>query len=143
MSRTMASLGTLVRVWTDVGTKKPIPLLAKVVDKDGKILVIRYLTENKDGIWRYEEDSYEVEDCPESVAEYLKTDLEEDIGFKFFEDGFIKVESDDDYIPDSEDEGSSDEDEEDEDTDEDDEEEAESIEDAEEVEEEEEYSLDE
>ena len=143
MSRTMASLGTLVRVWTDVGAKKPIPLLAKVVDKDDKILTIRYLSENKDGIWRYEEDSYEVEDCPESIAEYLKTDLEEDIGFRSLDGGFIKVESDDDYIPDSEDEDSSDEEDEDEDedTEEETEEEVDSVEDDEE--EEEEYSLDE
>lgn len=117
----MTSAGSLVRVWTDVGARKPLPLLAKIVEKDGVILVIRYLSENKiDGIWRYEDDTYEVEDCPESIAEYLKTDDEEKIGFKLVDDGFVKMESDDDYVPDSDDEDEES-DEEDDETDESDE----------------------
>jgi hypothetical protein len=116
----MTSAGSLVRVWTDVGARKPLPLLAKIVEKDGVILIIRYLSENKiDGIWRYEDETYEVEDCPESIAEYLKTDNEENIGFKLVDDGFVKMESDDDYIPDS-DEEDEESDEEDDETDEDD-----------------------
>jgi hypothetical protein len=105
----MTTPGSLVRVWTDVGARKPLPLLAKIVEKDGIILVIRYLSEEPDGVWRYEDDTYEVEDCPESIAEYLKTEREEDIGFKPTDDGFMKMESDDDYVPDSEDEESEDE----------------------------------
>jgi len=117
----MTSPGSLVRVWTDVGARKPVPLLAKVVEKDGIILVIRYLSENKeDGIWRYEDDTYEVEDCPESIAEYLKTDDEENIGFKLVDDGFVKMESDDDYVPDSDEENEESDEETDEETDEDD-----------------------
>jgi hypothetical protein len=115
----MTSSGSLVRVWTDVGARKPIPLLAKVVEKDGIILVIRYLSENKeDGIWRYEDETYEVEDCPESIAEYLKTDNEENIGFKIVDDGFVKMESDDDYVPDSDEEDEESDEESDEETDE-------------------------
>jgi hypothetical protein len=115
----MTTPGSLVRVWTDVGARKPVPLLAKVVEKDGIILVIRYLSENKeDGIWRYEDDTYEVEDCPESIAEYLKTDDEENIGFKPVDDGFVKMESDDDYVPDSDEENEESDEESDEETDE-------------------------
>lgn len=93
-----------MRVWTDVGARKPLPLLAKIVEKDGVILVIKYLSEDSDNIWRYEDDTYEVEDCQESIAEYLGTSNEEDVGFKSLDDGFMKMESDDDYVPESEDE---------------------------------------
>ena len=115
----MTTLGSLIRVWTDVGARKPVPLLAKVVEQDGIILVIRYLSENKeDGIWRYEDDTYEVEDCPESIAEYCNTDNEENIGFKIVDDGFVKMESDDDYVPDSDEEDEETDDETDEETEE-------------------------
>jgi hypothetical protein len=136
------TVGSLIRVWTDVGTKKPVPLLAKVVEKDGRILVIRYLTE-EDGVWRYEDETYEVEDCPESVAERLNTFLEEDIGFKCIDDGFIKVESDDDYIPDSDEEENEDDEDEDDETEEDEEDEEELDDDVETEEDEEEENVDE
>lgn len=109
---------SLVRVWTDVGARKPAALLAKIIEKDGVILTIRYLSESDDHIWRYEEDTYEIDD--DSVAEYLKTDNEEDVGFLKHEDGFIKTDSDDDYVPSSE--GESDTESSDEDLDEEDEE---------------------
>ena len=89
--------GGLVRVWTDVGARKPVALLAKIIEKDGVILTIRYLSESADHIWRYETDPYEIDD--DSIAEYLKTDKEDDIGFVAHEDGFLKVESDEDYVP--------------------------------------------
>jgi hypothetical protein len=89
--------GSLVRVWTDVGARKPVALLAKIIEKDGVILTIRYLSESNDHIWRYETDTYEIDD--DSIAEYLKTDKEDDIGFVAHEDGFLKVESDEDYVP--------------------------------------------
>ena len=101
--------GSLVRVWTDVGSRKPVPLLAKIVEENGVIFTIRYLSESDDKIWRYEDDTYEVDD--ESIAEYLKTSDECDVGFAPLEDGFIKVESDDDYVP-SDEESDDDEDEE-------------------------------
>jgi len=88
---------SLVKVWTDVGSRKPVPLLARIVEKQGKIFTIRYLSESDDKIWRYEDDTYEIDN--ESIAEYLKTDMEEDVGFKTYDDGFLKIDSDDDYIP--------------------------------------------
>ena len=98
----MTRVGDLVRVWTDVGSRKPVPLLAKIVEENGVIFTIRYLSESDDKIWRYEEDTYEVDD--ESIAEYLKTSDECDVGFAPVDDGFVKVESDDDYVPSDEDE---------------------------------------
>jgi len=99
-----------VRVWTDVGSRKPVPLLAKIVEENGVIFTIRYLSESDDKIWRYEEDTYEVDD--ESIAEYLKTSDECDVGFAPVDDGFVKVESDDDYVPSDEEDEDEDEDEE-------------------------------
>lgn len=112
----------LVRVWTDVGARKPVPLIAKIIDKDGVIFTIRYLSESDDKIWRYEDETYEIDD--DSIAEYLNTDLEEDVGFKIFKDGFVKSDSDDDYIPSDteEDETEEDDEEEEEDFEEDEEE---------------------
>ena len=101
---------SLVRVWTDVGARKPVPLLAKIVEKNGVIFTIRYLSESDDKIWRYEEDTYEIDD--DSIAEYLKTDSEENIGFVPHDDGFIKIDSDSDYAPSSEEESEDEEDEE-------------------------------
>jgi len=98
----MSSVGNLVRVWTDVGARKPVPLLAKIVEENGCIFTIRYLSESDDKIWRYEVDTYEIDN--DSISEYLKTSDENDVGFKVFDDGFIKFESDDDYIPSDEDE---------------------------------------
>jgi hypothetical protein len=62
-------------------------------EKDGIILVIRYLSENRDKIWRYEDETYEVENCPESIAEYLDTDKEDEVGFLPCEGGFRKMDS--------------------------------------------------
>ena len=99
----------LVRVWTDIGARKPVALLAKIVERDGVIFTIRYLTESDDKIWRYEEDTYEIDD--DSIAEHLGTASEEDIGFRPVEDGFVKMDSDEDYVPSSEDDETSDDDE--------------------------------
>lgn len=97
---------SLVRVWTDVGARKPVALLAKIIEKDGVILTIRYLSESDDHIWRYETDTYEIDD--DSVAEYLKTNSETDLGFVEHEDGFLRVDSDEDYMPSGEDASESD-----------------------------------
>ena len=106
----------LVRVWTDVGARKPVALLAKIVERDGVIFTIRYLSESDDKIWRYEDDTYEIDD--DSIAEHLGTTCEEDIGFRPFDDGFVKADSDEDYVPSSEeDETDDDDDEDDEDED--------------------------
>ena len=111
---------SLVRVWTDVGARKPAALLAKIVEKDGVILTIRYLSESDDHIWRYEEDTYDIDD--DSIAEYLKTDREEDLGYVKHDDGFLKVDSDEDYVPSEEDEETDEDEDEDEDTEEEDDE---------------------
>lgn len=94
---------SLVRVWTDVGARKPVALLAKIVEKDGIICTIRYLSECGDKIWRYEDDTYEIDD--DSIAEHLNTDHEDEIGFVPADDGFVKVlvAEDDDYVPSDED----------------------------------------
>ena len=104
---------SLVRVWTDVGARKPVSLLAKIVEKDGVIFTIRYLSECEDKIWRYEEDTYEIDD--DSIAEHLNTDHEDEIGFAPADDGFVKVLAgdDDDYVPTDEDVSETESDEED------------------------------
>ena len=124
-------MSSLVRVWTDVGARKPAALLAKIIEKDGVILTIRYLSESDDHIWRYETDTYEIDD--DSVAEYLKTDSEIELGFVVHEDGFLRVDSDEDYVPSDDDasesesyEEDSDEESDEEDFDEDEESDAES-----------------
>ena len=123
----MCSLdGSLVRVWTDVGARKPVALLAKIIEKDGVILTIRYLSESDDHIWRYETDTYEIDE--DHVAEYLTANSEVELGFIIHEDGFVKVDADEDYVPSEEGESDSDEesdaDEEDDDVEEFDEEES-------------------
>ena len=94
---------SLVRVWTDVGQKKPKALLAKIFKKRAGSYTIRYLSalssENAK-VFKYEDDEYEVDD--ESISEWLKTDLEADLGFEAQDDGtWAKVDSDSDYEPES------------------------------------------
>jgi hypothetical protein len=116
---------SLVKVWTDVGKKHPVPLIAKIIEIDGPILTIKYLSEGKDKIWKYEEDTYDIEE--DSIAEHLKTNDESILGFRPLDDGtFIPVQdenSDDEYIPEDEDEDEEDSDDDlDDETDEEDEE---------------------
>jgi len=105
---------SLVRVWTDVGQKKPKALLAKIFKKSGGAFTIRYLSALPENakVFKYEDDEYEVDD--ESISEWLDTDLEMDLGFEAQDDGsYIKIESDPDYEPsDSGDETESDDDDE-------------------------------
>ena len=111
---------SLVRVWTDVGEKKPKALLAKIFKKSGGVFTIRYLSAVPENVkvFKYEDDEYEVDD--ESISEWLDTDFETDLGFEAQDDGsYTKIESDPDYQPsDSEDETESDDDEFDEEGDE-------------------------
>jgi len=110
---------SLVRVWTDVGQRKPVPLLAKIIERNGVIFTIRYLTEGAGGVWSYEDDTYDVDD--ESISEYLNNDSEESLGFmKIGDNEFTKDSSDDDYVPSDDDDD--DDDEEDEEDEEDDDE---------------------
>jgi hypothetical protein len=115
---------SLVRVWTNVGQKKPKALLAKIFSSaEGPEYTIRYLSsvseEDDKGrtIFRYEDDIYTVDD--ESICEWLGTDEETDIGYAYAGDGaWVKGDADSDYVPDSSDEDETD-DEEDVPTDED------------------------
>lgn len=131
---------SLVRVWTDIGTRKPVPLIAKIVQHKTKTMEIKYLSKCPDKLWRYEVETYEIDS--DSVAEWLGTDYETDVGFTEGPDGtYTKYDSDEDYAPNMSDEEETDEDE---DLDEEDENEEEFEEEFEEEEEEEEdFSVDE
>jgi hypothetical protein len=99
----------LVRVLTDIGGTKPVPLLARVVEERDNSYTIVYLSPSEDKdhgrtIYRYESDPYEIDD--DYVVEYI--DDEEQAGFEpaTTSDGWIKhvYDSDDDYEPSEEDE---------------------------------------
>jgi hypothetical protein len=97
---------SLVRVWTDVGEKKPKALLAKIFFQKDGVYTIRYLSPFGT-FYKYEEDEYEIDD--DSVCEWLGTDDEEDIGFEAQGDGtFKRAESDPDYEPSESEEDESD-----------------------------------
>jgi len=78
----------MIKVWTDIGARKPVPLVAKIVETKGSIFIIRYLQECDDKIWRYEDETYEIDE--DSIQEDLDTCLETDIGFRALGDGFIQ-----------------------------------------------------
>lgn len=109
----------LVRVWTDVGSEKNVSLVARIIETNGPIFTIQFLspTETKDKhgctIYRYEDETYQIDD--DSITHYLDTSDEGDVGFVTIGEGeWIRTgdESDEDYIPSEED--SDDDDEEDE-----------------------------
>ena len=108
---------TLVRVWTDVGSDKNVSLVARIIETNGPIFTIQFLspTETKDKhgstIYKYEDETYQIED--DSITHYLDTSDEIDIGFVAVGDGeWIRTsdESDEDYVPSEEDDDDEDED---------------------------------
>ena len=112
---------SLVRVWTDVGSDKNVSLVARIIETNGPIFTIQFLspTETKDKhgctIYRYEDDTYQVDD--DSITHYLDTSDEGDVGFVSVGEGeWIRTsdESDEEYIPSEEDSDDDEEDEEDE-----------------------------
>ena len=112
---------SLVRVWTDVGSDKNVSLVARIIETNGPIFTIQFLspTEIKDKhgctIYKYEDDTYQIDD--DSITHYLDTSDEGDVGFVSVGDGeWIRTsdESDEDYIPSEEDSDDDEEDEEDE-----------------------------
>lgn len=119
----------LVRVWTDIGQKKPKPLLARIVNSKSKVYTIQYLSPTEDRLkgktlYRYEDETYEVDD--DSIYEYLNLSTEFDMGFVEVEGGYVKDDSDEEYVPsDPEEEEDFDEEDSDDDSDEEDEEEGE------------------
>jgi hypothetical protein len=101
---------SLVRVWTDVGTDKNVSLVARIIETNGPIFTIQFLspTENKDKhgctIYKYEDETYQIDD--DSITHYLDTSDEGDIGFVSVGEGeWIRTgdDSDEDYIPSEED----------------------------------------
>ena len=114
----------LVRVWTDVGSEKNVSLVARIIETNGPLFTIQFLspTENKNKhgctIYKYEDETYQIDD--DSITHYLDTSDEGDIGFVSIGEGeWIRTsdESDEDYIPSEEDSDDDEEDEEDEDVD--------------------------
>jgi hypothetical protein len=110
----------LVRVWTDVGSDKNVSLVARIIETNGPIFTIQFLspTETKDKhgctIYRYEDETYQIDD--DSITHYLDTSDEGDVGFVTIGEGeWIRTgdESDEDYIPSEEDSDDDEEDEED------------------------------
>jgi hypothetical protein len=111
---------SLVRVWTDVGSDKNVSLVARIIETNGPIFTIQFLspTETKDKhgctIYRYEDDTYQIDD--DSITHYLDTSDEGDIGFVSVGEGeWIRTgdESDEDYVPSEEDSDDEEDDEED------------------------------
>ena len=99
----------LVRVLTDIGGPKPVPLLARVTEERDNSYTIVYLSPSEDKdhgrtIYRYESDTYDIDD--DYVVEYI--DDEGQAGFEPAKttDGWIKqvYDSDDDYEPSDDDE---------------------------------------
>ena len=130
----------LVRVWTDIGQKKPRPLLARIVNSKAKLYTIQYLSPTEDRLkgktlYRYEDETYEVDD--DSIYEYLSLSTEFDMGFVEVEGGYVKDESDEEYVP--SDQSDDDEDDYEEDSDEEDEEDEEEFEDEDDYESEEDF----
>ena len=112
---------SLVRVWTDVGADKNVSLLARILETDGTIFSIQFLspTENKtkhgSTIYKYEDEVYQIDD--DSITHYLDTNDECDVGFVSVGTGeWIRTsdESDEDYVP-SEEESDDDEEDDEED----------------------------
>ena len=101
----------LVKVWTELPSGKNKSLLAKVIETNGAVMTIQYLsaTDDKDHgriVYKYEEQTYEVED--DSITEYIGDTDESDVGFIKVNDGFVRYESDSDYVPSDESEDVSD-----------------------------------
>jgi hypothetical protein len=116
---------SLVRVWTDVGSDKNVSIVARIIETNGPIFTIQFLspTETKDKhgctIYKYEDETYQIDD--DSITHYLDTSDEGDIGFVSVGEGeWIRTgdESDEDYIPSEEDSDDDDEEEEEDDVDE-------------------------
>jgi hypothetical protein len=107
----------LIKVLTELPGGKTVALLARIFENKGDTFVIRYLspTEEKDHgcvVYRYEDQMYDIDD--DSITAYLGTDEEEDVGFRrTATDGFVRADSDSDYVPSSEEESDSDESDED------------------------------
>jgi hypothetical protein len=96
----------LIKVLTELPSGKTTALVARIFDTKDDIFTIRYLSPSEDRdhgciVYRYEDQTYEIDD--DSITSYLGTDDETDIGFKRTQDdGFVRCDSDSDYVPSSE-----------------------------------------
>lgn len=96
----------LIKVLTELPSGKTTSLVARIFDRTGDIFTIRYLSPSEDTdhgcvVYRYEDQTYEIDD--DSITSYLGTDDETDIGFRAVLDGgFVRCDSDSDYVPSSE-----------------------------------------
>lgn len=96
----------LIKVLTELPSGKTTSLVARIFDTKGDIFTIRYLSPSEDRdhgciVYRYEDQTYEIDD--DSITSYLGTDDETDIGFRRIQDdGFVRCDSDSDYVPSSE-----------------------------------------
>jgi hypothetical protein len=107
---------SLIKVFTEIEDGVMTCLPAKIIDSKGDKYNVVYLsaTDTRDShnrkIYKYEDEVYEITN--ESITEYLNSDMEIDIGFKqISDDEFVKydTDSDDDYVPSSDEDVSSDE----------------------------------
>lgn len=92
----------LVKVWTELPSGRMTGLIAKVVSEEGPDMTIQYLSKTDEldhgcAVYRYEDQTYVVQD--DSILEYFGTDDENEIGYKPVPDGFVKYDSDSDYVP--------------------------------------------
>jgi len=95
-------MGDLVEVWTDIGQKKPKPLLARIVSCTNKHKTIQYLSPTDEYIkgkliYRYEDDTYDIGE--DSIYKYHTHSTEYDLGYHEVPEGYVKEDSDIDYVP--------------------------------------------
>ena len=95
-------MGDLVEVWTDIGQKKPKPLLARIVSCTNKHKTIQYLSPTDEYIkgkliYRYEDDTYDIGE--DSIYKYQTHSTEYDLGYHEVPEGYVKEDSDIDYVP--------------------------------------------
>lgn len=91
----------LVKVWTELPTGNK-SLLAKIIDTNDTIMTIQYLspTDDRDHgriVYKYEDQTYDIDD--DYITEYIGSTDETDVGFFKVDDGFVRYESDSDYVP--------------------------------------------
>jgi len=92
----------LVKVWTELPSGKMTSLLAKIIEENGPDMSIKYLSATNEldhgcVVYQYEDQDYIVQD--DSITEYLGFDDETEAGFRVVPGGFVKEDSDSDYVP--------------------------------------------
>lgn len=88
----------IVRVYTDNGSKRPVKLLATVVEERDGIYHIKYLSPTDDTfqgkkIFKFEDEIYDIDDT--SITDFM----DELPGFIQIDQGYIKDDTDSEYCP--------------------------------------------